>query len=653
MKDSFQRIRNYVLLGFAITILLVSAKILIEQTPVGLRIEMFTFEALQSVLSTFNSKEELPAVVVDISDIQGNSEQIIELPRLQEVISAIAEQRPRAIAIDVVLNPADSDYAEQNNSAKTNPLQAKDYYDFLDFCMKLKAEKNIPIFLAVGMRGTYGQPEDWLGQEKYKELAAAVIISKGDKTRMPIWLKASPEAEKLFSLGVYLARAYTKSRLPNAISWAIKTTEEGLPGTQKDLQEGIEYADAPVNYSKLDTFQQNKLFTLSSNSVKEAGEKFHHKIVLLGDGTLKKAKAADVSNVPDQSQPVPNVYLQACAFYTFARAPLYEFNLTARLALDICLTLLAFGGAAILRYSHLRDRSDKQQAVFIYIIKNAILLATVVIVYWLGLLWLDFLLIAIALWLHPTFEKKVLRLYTAPHIPAYIDNKQEEYDRAEILNRALNVEPDNVQVLKAKGDTKFKSERSMNSDKRKILFIAANPTNASRLQTDKEHRIIKAEMERGSHRDVFEFLQPQLAVTITELLRAMNTRPNIVHFSGHGKTEGIVITKDDNKKQLLTNEILERLFKPLKDCTEIVVLNSCYSASQAEFISKLGMYVVGNNLPIGDDATISFAKGLYNGLGEGKSFEDAINDARIVVMTESPGYASVIEIWKCGDRLDI
>jgi hypothetical protein len=160
-------------------------------------------------------------------------------------------------------------------------------------------------------------------------------------------------------------------------------------------------------------------------------------------------------------------------------------------------------------------------------------------------------------------------------------------------------------------------------------------------------------MERGSHRHVFEFLQPQFAVIITELLRAMNAKPNIVHFSGHGATEGIKISKDNNKSQLLTIEILERLFKPLKGFTEIVVLNSCYSASQAEFISKFGIYVVGNNLPVNDDVSISFAKGLYNGLGEGKSFEDAINDARIVVMTESPGYSSCIEVWKDGNRLDI
>ena len=33
-----------------------------------------------------------------------------------------------------------------------------------------------------------------------------------------------------------------------------------------------------------------------------------------------------------------------------------------------------------------------------------------------------------------------------------------------------------------------------------ILFLSANPSDQARIQTDKEHRIIKSEMERGRHR---------------------------------------------------------------------------------------------------------------------------------------------------------
>jgi hypothetical protein len=187
----------------------------------------------------------------------------------------------------------------------------------------------------------------------------------------------------------------------------------------------------------------------------------------------------------------------------------------------------------------------------------------------------------------------------------------------------------------------------------KILFISANPTDSGRLQTDKEHRLVKDAMRRGSQRDNYVFLQPQLAVTIQELVQAMNQKPQIVHFSGHGEEEGILISNENNSHQLLPTRALKRLFKRLKGHTKVVLLNSCYSADQAQEISKFGMYVVGYNLPIGDLAAIGFAQGLYLGLGEGKSFEDAFDDAMVIIETQSPKYADRVEVWKDGEQLDL
>jgi hypothetical protein len=189
--------------------------------------------------------------------------------------------------------------------------------------------------------------------------------------------------------------------------------------------------------------------------------------------------------------------------------------------------------------------------------------------------------------------------------------------------------------------------------KQKILFLAANPSNEARLQTDKEHRIIKDQMRGGKHRDRYEFLPPQFALTMQELIRAMNDKPNIVHFSGHGLTEGIAITNANNEMQLLQNQALKLLFKPHKDNVSLVLLNSCYSVAQAKIISQIGCYVIGNNKPVGDEAAISFAAGLYNGLGEGKSIEEAYNDGLLMLIAENPDYFDVIEIWQNGEKLAI
>jgi len=187
----------------------------------------------------------------------------------------------------------------------------------------------------------------------------------------------------------------------------------------------------------------------------------------------------------------------------------------------------------------------------------------------------------------------------------------------------------------------------------KIQFVAANPTDQSRMQTDREYQIIKSEIERGRSRDLYEFCQPQFSVTSTELLRAMNDKPEIVHFSGHGGENGIIIVTDNNESQQVPDKALKRLFHSLQGITKVVLLNSCYSTKQAKLISEFDIFAIGMNLPIGDEAAISFSKGFYTGLGEGKSFEKAFNDAMIVLLIENPQYAQVVEVWKNGEKLEL
>ena len=186
----------------------------------------------------------------------------------------------------------------------------------------------------------------------------------------------------------------------------------------------------------------------------------------------------------------------------------------------------------------------------------------------------------------------------------------------------------------------------------KILFVAASPIDEVRLQTDKEYREITDEMKRGTHRDNFTFLNPQLAVTITNLITAMNENPNVIHFSGHGNIDGISITTNDNKSQFLSMKTMERIFKNKESIPRLILLNSCYSSEQAKHLSQFG-YVIGNKCGVGDNAAISFAKGLYNGLGAGKKFTDAINDGLIVLEAECPDSQNIIEVWNKGEKIEI
>jgi|GEM_PF-3127956 len=185
----------------------------------------------------------------------------------------------------------------------------------------------------------------------------------------------------------------------------------------------------------------------------------------------------------------------------------------------------------------------------------------------------------------------------------------------------------------------------------RILYVAANPSDQERIETDVEYRKLKAQLQRGRARDEFKWLDALFAATIDELIRAKNDNPHLLHFAGHGAHDGLVLTTENNKSQPISDAALERLFKPLSGITGIVVLNACYSALQARLISSFGIWVVGHNLPIDDPAAIAFSEGFYNGLGEGKNFEAAFNDAMTVIETKHPTAASIIEVWKDGQQI--
>jgi len=186
-----------------------------------------------------------------------------------------------------------------------------------------------------------------------------------------------------------------------------------------------------------------------------------------------------------------------------------------------------------------------------------------------------------------------------------------------------------------------------------ILFLAANPTDQARLQTEREYKTIRDRIRQSSQREQLELLMPEISLTIEDLLVAMNQKPRVVHFSGHGSSQGIFITNDHNQAQLMPAGSLKRLFRQHQDSVRLVLLNACYSAEQAALISGLGMYVIGMNAPVGDGAAISFAAGLYIGLGAGKPVEQAFDDAMIVMEVKHPHFASLPEVWKDGKKLNL
>ena len=186
---------------------------------------------------------------------------------------------------------------------------------------------------------------------------------------------------------------------------------------------------------------------------------------------------------------------------------------------------------------------------------------------------------------------------------------------------------------------------------RTILILAANSTDASRLRLDEEVRDISEGLTRSQYRDRFA-LQSKWAVRPRDIQRSLlDHNPQIVHFCGHGQGtasladsatsrkmipldqldqeaaglvfEGLVFEDGAGKMKLIDGASLAGLFKLFADRVECVVLNACYSETQATAIAQYIPYVIGMNRAIGDRAAIEFSVGFYDALGAGRSIEFA------------------------------
>lgn len=158
-----------------------------------------------------------------------------------------------------------------------------------------------------------------------------------------------------------------------------------------------------------------------------------------------------------------------------------------------------------------------------------------------------------------------------------------------------------------------------------ILFCAADPTDASRLRVEKEFREIDEQLLLAKQRERFNLVLPQLSLRPKDLSRAMlNAQPQIVHFSGHGTSDGMLCFENEiGRTHFVQPDALAALFEQFTDQVKCVLLNACFSDTQAKAIAQHVDYVIGMSQGISDDAAIAFSVGFYQALGAGRTIEEA------------------------------
>ncbi|HSU17485.1 CHAT domain-containing protein [Longimicrobium sp.] len=174
--------------------------------------------------------------------------------------------------------------------------------------------------------------------------------------------------------------------------------------------------------------------------------------------------------------------------------------------------------------------------------------------------------------------------------------------------------------------------------KLKILFFAADPLSLPpggrrpRLRLDEDVRGIREKIRLSEYRDAVE-VDLRLAARPDDLLQALyEVRPQVVHFSAHGWSEGLILMDPAGQRpHRVQGEALTTLFRSFPGNIRLVVLNACDSYAQAEAIAGVVGCAIGMRGEITDEAAITFGSSFYRAMGFGESIQAAFDQARSAV----------------------
>lgn len=116
----------------------------------------------------------------------------------------------------------------------------------------------------------------------------------------------------------------------------------------------------------------------------------------------------------------------------------------------------------------------------------------------------------------------------------------------------------------------------------------------------------------------------------------LDYRPHIVHFIGHGDSDGIKIEVESGKVEHVSTESLDELFKLCADFVQCVILSSCYTNVQADVIVEHIDFVIGIRDKIPDAAVKAFSIAFYDNLLAGLPMEKAFQFGLVDAKCEYP-----------------
>jgi hypothetical protein len=180
----------------------------------------------------------------------------------------------------------------------------------------------------------------------------------------------------------------------------------------------------------------------------------------------------------------------------------------------------------------------------------------------------------------------------------------------------------------------------------KVLVVFANPRTTNPLRLGTEDRAIQQAIRRSRYRDNIEVTRCH-AATIHDVRQSLLDEAfQVVHISGHGSNNGLVLEDDLGNEKVIPQKALAALFKVYSPPLQCVILNACYSISQGKLVSLGVPFTIAMEGPIDDEGAIEFSHGFYDAIGAGRAIDFAYREGQRTVALSVPNAQFISKILK-------
>jgi hypothetical protein len=189
-----------------------------------------------------------------------------------------------------------------------------------------------------------------------------------------------------------------------------------------------------------------------------------------------------------------------------------------------------------------------------------------------------------------------------------------------------------------------------------VLYMFANPDPdpdpEKYIRPDAEAKSVLEAIRGSKYRDNVS-IEMRPAAGLQTILDGLNDHnPQVIHFSGHSNSEGVLGdngTINTAATEYLPFQLLANILAAVDKPPSVVVFNSCYSAAARQKILKVVPVMIGMTDKISDLAAVAFATQFYAALASGASIRSAFNQGVVTVSAVSLDEQETAKLYEQDD----